>query len=126
MFDQMKNLSALTGLLKNSGEIQKQFQEMQEDMKRLEIEAETGGGAVRAVVSGAMRVKRIEIDPAMFGSLVDSTNPDDRALGSELIAGAVNAALEKAQRTVADEMARRAQDLNLPLPPGMDLNSLLG
>lgn len=126
MFGNLKNLQGLAGLMKNSGEIRAALEEMKSDLQKARIEAETGGGAVRATVSGAMRVIRVEVDPAMFSALVDTSNPDDRGMAEDLIAGAVNAALEKAQRHAADELARRAEQLGLPLPPGVNFANLLG
>lgn len=126
MFGNLKNLQNLAGLMKNTGEIRQQLEELKQELSKARLEAETGGGAVRATVSGAMRVVKVEIDPAMFGALVDSTQPDDRAMAEDLIAGAVNAALEKAQRHAAEEMSRRAEELGLPIPPGADLGGLLG
>jgi len=125
MFDQFRNLSQLTGLLQRSGEIRERLEEIREELKTHRIEAETGGGAVKAVVSGAMKVVSIDIDPHMLGTLVDPGAEEDRQLASELVVGAVNAAMEKAQRHAAEEMQRQMSDLDLPLPPGMDLDRLM-
>jgi len=57
---------------------------------------------------------------------VDPTNEDDKRLAEELIVGAVNAALEKAQQHVANELSTRAQEMGIPLPSGMSVNDLLG
>jgi len=58
------------------------------------------------------------VDQTMMSGLVDSSVEEDRALAQELIAGAVNAALEKAQQRAAEEFGRVAEDLGVPLPPG--------
>ena len=112
--------------MKNAGQMREQFAAMQAELAEHRISAETGGGAVRVTVSGAMRVVSIEVDSAMLGTLVDVENEEDRMLAQELITGAVNAALEKAQQHVSEEMGKRAQEMGLPIPPGMDLGELMG
>ncbi len=126
MFDQFKNLQGLAGILKNADQFRDQFKQLNDELADHRINAETGGGAVRVTVSGALRIINIEVDPTMLGSLVDLENADDRDLAQQLIAGAVNAALEKAKQHVSEEMARRAQEMGLPIPPGTDLTQLLG
>ncbi|MFG0330323.1 MAG: YbaB/EbfC family nucleoid-associated protein [Phycisphaerales bacterium] len=126
MFDQFKNLSGLAGIMKNAGQIREQLAELQEELKHRRVEAETGGGAVRVTASGAMRVVKVEVDPAMLKALVDTESEADRAMAGDLIAGAVNAALEKAQREAAEELSRRAGEMGLPLPPGTDIGRMLG
>ena len=126
VFGGLKDLGSLASIMKNAGQIREQLGEVQEELRAHRISAETGGGAVRATVSGAMRVVSIEVDPTMMDALVEPGNEDDRQLASELIAGAVNAALEKAQQHVQDELANRARDMGLPIPPGMSMNDLLG
>jgi len=126
LFDQFKNISGLANLFKDADRFKDEFARLQSELARERIEAETGGGAVRAVVSGAMRVVSIEVNPALIASLVNAENEEDRHLAEELIAGAVNAALNKAKMHVSEEMSRKAQEMGLPLPPGADLSQLLG
>lgn len=126
MFDQFKNLGQLSSILRNAGQLREQMQQAQEQLKTMKASAETGGGAVKATVTGAMRLTNLEIDPAMFAALVDASNDADRQMAEDLIVGAINAALEKAQRLAAEEMSRRAQEMGLPIDPGAGLAGLLG
>ncbi len=124
MMGQFKMMGALAGLMKN----QERLREMSEDLKKrlgeLRVSAETGGGAVRATASGKLRIISIDIDPAMFQGLATGSD-DDRVLAEDLMAGAVNAALEKAQEAAQQEIAEMMQTLGLPdLPEG--LGGLLG
>jgi len=125
VFDAFKNMSGLAGLMKNAGQMREQFEQFREEAKAIRVTAETGGGVVRATASGAMRIVSIEIDPTMFAGLVSATEDQDRQLAEDLIAGAVNAALEKAQQQVTEELSRRASEMGISLPPGMDLGNLL-
>lgn len=126
MFDQFKNLGQLAGMLKNAGRIREQLQQAQEHLRSVRVSAETGGGAVKATATGALRLHAVEIDPAMFAALVESGGEEDRRMAEDLIVGAVNAALEKAQRLAAEEMSRRAREMGLPVDPDSDLGGLLG
>lgn len=126
MFDQFKNLGQLSSMLRNAGQLREQMQQVQEQLKTMKASAETGGGAVKATVTGAMRLTSLDLDPAMLAALVDTSNEADRQMAKDLIVGAINAALEKAQRLAAEEMSRRAQELGLPIDPGADLGGLLG
>ncbi|MBL1217928.1 MAG: YbaB/EbfC family nucleoid-associated protein [Planctomycetes bacterium] len=126
VFDQFKNLSELAGLMKNAGRIREQFEELRKEVAAMQFEAETGGGAVKAVASGDLRLRSLTIDPAMMTGLVDPTLEEDRQLAQDLIVGAVNAVMEKARQATAKQMAERGRELGLPIPPDLDLGQLLG
>jgi DNA-binding protein YbaB len=125
MFDKLKGMAGLAGLMKDLPRIKAKFEEVKGRLAQLTTTAETGGGAVRATVNGQMRIVSIEVDQALLAGLIDSANPEDRALASDLIAGAVNAALEKAKEMAAKEMGAAAEELGLPIPPG-GLAGMLG
>lgn len=97
------------------GKMMKQIQKMQEDMQRLQDELKektvtvtVGGGAVKAVATGGMEIRQLEIDPA-------AVDPGDIEMLQDLIVAAVNEALRKAQDMVQDEMQKVAGKLP-PLP----------
>ncbi len=118
MFEGLKNLSGLAEMMKDLPRMKQKLDEVKERLGEIETSAETGGGAVRATVNGRLRVVSVEIDTILMSSLIDSDQEEDRALAQELIAGAVNAALEKAQERAADEFSAAAQEMGLPIPPG--------
>ncbi len=118
MFDALRNLTGMAGLMKDLPRIKARLEDVRSKLGDLRVSADTGGGVVRATATGKLRVVSIEVDPALMAALADPSNADDRALAQELIVGAVNAALEKAQQRAAEELARAAQELGLPLPPG--------
>jgi DNA-binding YbaB/EbfC family protein len=125
MFDSLKGMAGMAGLLKDLPKIKATMEQVKRDLERVTVEAETGGGAVRVVANGQMRIVSVRVDQAMLSSLVDASNPDDRAMAEDLIAGAVNSAMEKAKEAAAAKFGDAAQDLNLPIPPG-GLGGLLG
>jgi DNA-binding YbaB/EbfC family protein len=124
MFDSLKGMASVAGIMKDLPKIRARMEEVKEQLARTTVEAETGGGAVRAVANGQLRIVSIHIDQALLSGLVDSANDDDRAMAEDLITGAVNAALEKAREAAQAAMKDAATDLGLPIPPG-DLQGLL-
>ena len=100
------------------GNLMKQAQLMQENMKKLqeqlavmEMEGQAASGKVKIVMTGRHEVKRVVIDPALMG--------DDREMLEDLIAVAVNDAVRKIEAYTQEKMA--GATAGLPLPPGMKL-----
>ena len=100
------------------GNLMKQAQLMQENMKKLqeqlavmEVEGQAGSGLVKVIMTGKYQVKRVTIDPKLPG--------DDREMLEDLIAVAFNDAARKVDATTQERMA--GVTAGLPLPPGMKL-----
>jgi nucleoid-associated protein EbfC len=125
MFDSLKGMAGMAGLMRDLPKIKARMQKVKDDLGKISVQAETGGGAVRARANGQLRITGLEIDQPLISGLVDASNPDDRAMAEDLIVGAVNAVLEKARERAEQEMSVAAQELNLPIPPG-GLGGLLG
>ena len=89
----------LQALLGKAQELQGKLGQLQQELAARSVEASSGGGMVTAVVSGALRVVEVRIEPAVFEG-------GDREMAQDLIAAAVNAAMAKAQAMVQDEMQR--------------------
>ncbi len=119
MLDNLKSLASLGGLLKDLPKIKERMAALKENLGRQTVTGETGGGAVRVTATGLLRIVSIEVDPAMLAGLVDSTDPQDKAMAEGLITGAVNMALQKARELAEKEVAVAAGELGLPFPPGV-------
>jgi len=87
--------------------LQERLKKAQEQLAQEEIEATAGGGAVRVVITGALRVKSIRIDP----EIVD---PGDVEGLEDLILAAVNQAIEKAQALAAERLGSVTGNLKIP------------
>lgn len=86
------------------GKMMKQVQRMQADMARVQeelaastVEASAGGGAVKVVMTGDMRVESVIFDPGAI-------DPDDVEMLQDMVAAAVNEALRAAQELAAEKM----------------------
>ncbi|MCP3904848.1 MAG: YbaB/EbfC family nucleoid-associated protein [Planctomycetes bacterium] len=120
MFDQFKGMASIAALMKDLPRLKERMEEVKRRLGEITVEADTGGGAVRAVANGQLRIVSVHVDPAMLSGLVDPANADDRAVAEDLITGAVNAALTKAREAAEQEMRTTAADLGIALPPGME------
>jgi len=117
MFDNLKGMASAASLLKDLPKIKAQMETIKARLEVITVEAETGGGAVRVVASGKLRVVSINLDEALMAALIGGTSPDDRTMAQDLISGAVNAALTKAREAAEAEVRRAATELGLPIPP---------
>ena len=92
----------------------KQAQKMQEDLIKMQTEmeektysAQSGGGAVTAVVTGKRELSELIIEP-------DAVDPEDVEMLQDLIVAAVNEAMRKAETSMTDSMSKLTGGLNLP------------
>ena len=100
------------------GNLMKQAQQMQENMKKaqaelanMEVEGQAGSGTVKVVMTCRHEVKRVMIDDSLVG--------DDKDMLEDLIVTAFNDAARKAEATSEQRMS--SLTAGLPLPPGMKL-----
>ena len=110
MFDVLKNLGNLPGLMAKAREMQDKMKAMQDELARRHVSADAGGGMVEATVNGRLELVKLKIDK----SRVD---PNDTEMLEDLVVSAVSAAQAKAAEMVQGEMQKMAGDLGLP--PGM-------
>lgn len=100
------------------GNLMQQAQRMQENLKRaqdelalVEVSGQAGGGMVQVTMTARMEVRRVRIDPKLAG--------DDLEMLEDLVAAAVNDAVNKANEETQKRMADATA--GMPLPPGMKL-----
>lgn len=84
--------------------MQERIEQVQQALAARRFEATSGGGMVRATVSGALRILAIEIEDAFFKT-------GDKEMIQDLAAAAVNAALGKAQEGAQAELLRVQQQI---------------
>ena len=108
------------GYMRNSGggmnmqQMMKQAQKMQaelakaeEEVKSMEFEASAGGGMVKAVVSGELELKSLEIDP-------DAVDPEDVEMLQDMVLAAVNEGLRSAREASSQRMNGVTGGLSIP------------
>ena len=101
----------------NIGQMMKQAQMMQENMRRmqeqlgsLEVEGQSGSGMVKVTMTCKHEVRRVSIDPSLM---------TDREMLEDLLVAAFNDASQKAEATVQEKMG--ALTAGMGLPPGLKL-----
>jgi len=100
------------GMMKKAEELQKNMQQMQEQLGQATVEGASGGGLVTVTLSGKGEMKGLKIDPSLF-------KEDDVEVLEDLIVTAHNEAKTKAETMMQQKMAEATA--GLPLPPGMKL-----
>lgn len=123
MFDSLKAMGAIAGLMKNKDALKAAGERIQTRLAELRASGQAGGSAVRVIADGRMRIIEVNLDPALARHAVGADGPADAGiadLAGSLIAEAVNEAIRQAQIMAHREMQREAQALGLPDMPGLD------
>jgi nucleoid-associated protein EbfC len=87
----------LQKMLQQAQEMMAAQQEAQEALKEERVEASAGGGMVKVVASGDMRIQEIRLEP-------DAVDPEDVEMLQDLVLAAVNQALTQAEEIAARKM----------------------
>jgi len=101
------NPEDLQKLMGQAQAAQAKLADVQKQLAAKRVEGSAGGGMVKAVATGALRILEGEIEPSLLAS-------GDRELIQDLTAAAVNAALTNAQNLIQQEMQRASAGLALP------------
>ena len=94
-------------MLKQAQQLQKNMAKMQEELESTTMESSAGGGAVKVVVSGKMKLESITIDP-------EAVSPDDVEMLQDLVLTAVNDGLDKAQEVASSRMNALTGGMKIP------------
>jgi len=96
----------------NIGQMMKQAQMMQENMRRMqeqlgtmEVEGQSGSGMVKIAMTCKHEVRRVSIDPSLTA---------DREMLEDLLVAAFNDAARKVDATVAEKMGSLTAGMGLP------------
>jgi DNA-binding YbaB/EbfC family protein len=96
----------------NIGQMMKQAQMMQENMRRmqeqlgtLEVEGQSGSGMVKVVMTCKHEMRRVSIDPSLTA---------DREMLEDLLVAAFNDAARKVDATVQEKMGALTAGMGLP------------
>ncbi len=105
--------------MKNAlGNIMQQAQKMQEDLKKaqdelalMQVQGESGGGLVTIVMTGKREARKVTIDSSLLG--------EDKDMLEDLVAAAINDAVNKVAKMKKEKMSDVTA--GIPLPPGFKL-----
>ena len=97
----------MNNLLKQAQKMQEELRRMQEELEASSFEASSGGGVVKAVVSGKHELTGLTIDP-------EAVDPEDVEMLQDMIIAAVNEALRKVDAASSGNMAKLTGMKGLP------------
>ncbi|HEY0712592.1 MAG TPA: YbaB/EbfC family nucleoid-associated protein [Polyangia bacterium] len=100
----------LKGLFETAQRLQTEMTRVKDELGRKTVVGETGGGLVQVTASGKGDVVQVTVDPSLL-------SPDNKKMLEDLVAGAVNVALERARQLAQEEVARVGGGLGIP--PGL-------
>lgn len=101
----------LGNMMKQAQKMQADLQKAQEEVAKLEVTGESGGGLVKVTMTGKHEVRRVEIDDSLMG--------DDKEMLEDLVAAAINDASHRVTEKSQEQMSSVTAGINLP--PGFKL-----
>ncbi|GAB1263321.1 YbaB/EbfC family nucleoid-associated protein [Aurantivibrio infirmus] len=99
-------MKGLGDIMKQAQAMQENMKKMQEDLVNLEVVGESGAGLVKVKMNGRHDVKNVELDESLL--------KEDKEMLEDLLAAAVNDAVRKVEESSKDKMGGLASGLNLP------------
>ena len=101
----------LGNLMKQAQAMQANMEKAQQELAKMEVTGESGGGLVKVVMTGKHEVRRVTIDDSLMG--------DDKDMLEDLVAAAVNDAAHKVESTTQERM--QGLTAGMSLPPGFKM-----
>jgi len=105
----MKN--ALGNIMQQAQKMQEEFKKAQEELANMQVLGESGGGLVTILMTGKREARKVTIDSSLVG--------DDKDMLEDLVAAAINDAVNKVAKMKKEKMA--SITAGLPLPPGFQM-----
>lgn len=97
----------MQNMMKQAQRMQAEMARVQEELASATVEASAGGGMVKVVMTGDLRVESVLIDP-------EAVDPEDVAMLQDMVAAAVNEASRQAQDLASKRMGEVTGGLNIP------------
>jgi len=101
----------IAGLMQQAQKMQERMQKAQAELAMKEVEGQSGAGMVKVTMTGKHAVKRVQIDPKLLA--------EDRDMLEDLMAAAINDAVQRVETMTQEEMG--SLTAGMQLPPGMKL-----
>ena len=94
--------------------MQEELSRVQEELANITVEGSSGGGMVKVIANCQNQIMEVKIEPEVI-------DPEEKEMLEDLIAAAVNQALENAQKRSQEEMSKVSGGLMGNLPGGFKL-----
>ena len=99
----------ISELFQQAQQLQEKLKSVQEEAATKTVEAQSGGGMVKVVADGSMRIRRIIVEPTLLAA-------NDKAMLEDLIVVAVNDALARASQLMTEAMGKLGPMGGLKIP----------
>lgn len=93
--------------LRQAQQIQARLEKAQDELESETVEASAGGGVVKVVFTGKLKLISVRVDP-------QAVDPNDVELLEELITAAMNEGLQKAQDLAQQKLGGLTGGLKIP------------
>ena len=101
----------LGNLMRQAQKMQENMKRAQEEIARTEITGESGAGMVKITLNGRHEARKVEINPDAL--------KEDKEFLEDLIAAAINDASQKLEASSKEKLAKVTGGMQLP--PGLNL-----
>lgn len=105
-------MPSLEEIMQMAQNAQAELQKAQDNLDKIEVEGQSGGGLVKVRCSAKGRIIAVTIDDSLLV-------PSEKTMVEDLVAAAFNDARAKADQAAAAEMQKMSS--TLPLPPGFQM-----
>ncbi|UUR08554.1 YbaB/EbfC family nucleoid-associated protein [Sphingomonas glaciei] len=105
-------MPSLEEIMQMAQNAQAELQKAQDNLDKIEVEGQSGGGLVKIKASAKGRIIGVSIDDSLLV-------PSEKTMVEDLIAAALNDTRAKADQAAAAEMQKMSS--TLPLPPGFQM-----
>ena len=93
-------------MLSKAKEMQEKMREVQDNIKKIEVEGEAGGKLVKVILSGEYEIKSITVS--------EEAKKESQEFINDLIVAAYNNAKENIKKKSAEELSKATGGINLP------------
>ena len=105
----MKN--ALGNIMQQAQKMQESLKKAQDELALIQVQGESGGGLVTIIMSGKREARKVTIDNSLLN--------EDKDMLEDLVAAAINDAVNKVAKLKKEKMSDVTA--GIPLPPGFNL-----
>ena len=105
----MKN--ALGNIMQQAQKMQENLKKAQDELDLIQVQGESGGGLVTIIMSGKREARKVTIDNSLLN--------EDKDMLEDLVAAAINDAVNKVAKLKKEKMSDVTA--GIPLPPGFNL-----
>jgi nucleoid-associated protein EbfC len=106
-FGNLGNMGGLQGIMKQAQKMMEETQKIDQELADERIEATSGGGVVKAIVTGRGEIVSVSIDPQVV-------DPEDVGMLEDLVVSAVREAIEQAAAKKTEKMKGLTGGIGIP------------